>query len=496
MRRVLLPFLLLAVTAFGTVASAETPAPGPTAAVSVEGCPASGQRIPVDYSGLSIEWSMVPYWFGTSADTAVAATAELLRNLSSSSSTTGVLRIGGNSQDGYRWAPDGDTLGNTLFFGNITTGMIDALLEVARQSGWKVVLGLNLRDDQPAEAAALGRYAVDQDSGRNLIAVAPGNEPDSYLPRVEDYLERYGRYVVALNADPLTRAVPLTGPDVSNGADLGYIEALRRAHSDRLSFFGWHHYGNRPTLTKLLGPDVQERWLGRIGAAAQGAALTPSRMSEGNSVGRGGLGRVSDVTGSTAWLIDSMLTGAAAGLAGFNVHAWDNHYYQDRKWTARYTPFFVREGMTYPAPGVYALALMRSAAGRRFCDVKTTDLGTGLPGGTVKAWALTGLTERSMAVYLVNKGTSSDTSARVSVTLPPEVTGTVSMSRIHDLYGCGGRRTTINGTTLQRDGVLRWTPEPLQRNPDGTVTVALSPCQTALLTVDRDELGAPLPPPF
>ena len=64
--------------------------------------------------------------------------------------------------------------------------MIDALLEVARQSGWKVVLGLNLGADQPAEAAALVRYAVDQDSGHNLLAVAPGNEPGTYLPRTED----------------------------------------------------------------------------------------------------------------------------------------------------------------------------------------------------------------------------------------------------------------------------------------------------------------------
>ena len=97
MRRVLLPFLLLAVTA-----EAPTSEPGPTTSVAVQDCPATGQLVPVDYLGLSIEWSMVQHWFGTSTEGAVGATAALLRNLSSSSSTAGVLRIGGNSQDGYR----------------------------------------------------------------------------------------------------------------------------------------------------------------------------------------------------------------------------------------------------------------------------------------------------------------------------------------------------------------------------------------------------------
>lgn len=474
-------------------ANQSPPPPPPVTRVTVDACSPLGRVVPLDYLGLSIEWSMVPHWFGTSTDTAVASTVSLLRSLTATPLTGGVLRIGGSSQDGYRWTPNGDTTGNRLFFGKVTPGMVDALLEVARQSGWKLVLGLNLRDDQPEEAAALVRYAVTKDTAGSLLAVAPGNEPEEYLPRKEDYLARFDRYADALAADPLTRGVRLTGPDVSNGADLSLIADLRRDHQSRLAFVGWHDYANRPSLAKLLAPEVQARFVQRLTAAAEAASLTPSRMSEGNSVGRGGLGRVSDVTGSTAWTIDTMLTGASSGLAGYNLHAWDNHYYMQPGWKARYTPFFVRGGMAFPAPGVYALALLKHAPGRRFCSVTTV----APPGGTTKAWALSGLADRRLALYLINKGTTSAQSSRVSVALPPSYDGPVTASWIHDVRGCGGRGTTINGSPLQRSGVLTWAPRTLQRAADGTVEVPLAPCQTALLLVDRDEDGSEsLPAPL
>lgn len=490
MRRALLPLLVAGLVAgvSGLVPAARATdgPPAPTTAVSVGGCAVNAPVVPADYLGLSIEWSMVQHWFGTSADTTVDATVALLRALG----TDGVLRIGGNSQDDYHWVPDGDPATNQLFSGVVTTGMVDALLEVARQSGWHLVLGLNLKVDQPEKAAALVSYAVSQDTSRRLLAVAPGNEPDAYMPDITSYLERYGRYVDAIDADPLARTVPLTGPDVSNGVDLGWVEALRRAHSSRIGYLGWHDYGNRPSLATLLSPEVQQRFLSRVGLAEDAAALVPQRMSEGNSVGRGGLGRVSDVTGSTAWTIDTILSGAQAGLAGYHLHAWDNHYYRSHPLKARYTPFFVRDGKAFPAPGVYALALVKEVVGKRFCATTTRDLSADLAGDLVKAWAATGLTETSHVVYLVNKGTTSAHSAQVTVTLPP---GQVTASRILDLAGCGGRTTTVNGATLQPDGSLAWERAPLQRAEDGTVSVGVAPCQTVVLHVnDGPQLPAPL----
>jgi hypothetical protein len=478
---------LLAPVAGATGSSAGA---APVTTVAVGACEL-GTVVPTDFLGLSIEWSMVEHWFGTSTETAVPATVELLKTLRSSSLTSGVLRIGGSSQDGYRWDPEGTTARNSLFFGSITSGMVDALLEVARQSGWKVVLGLNLRTDKPEEAAALVRYAVTQDPTRVIMAAAPGNEPDAYLPDLEQYLERYGRYAEALAADPLTRTVLLTGPDSAHGKDLARIAALQKAHGSRLAYLGWHHYGNRPSLEKLLDPAVSERFRDRVLAAADGTGLTPVRMSEGNSVGHGGLRKVSDVTGSTAWTVDTVLTGAAAGLAGYHVHSWDNHYYQDPRWRARYTPLFVRGGKAYGTPGLYAMALLRDVSGRRFCD---TTVGAPPTGTGVKAWALAGLADRSSVVYLVNKGL--DDTERVRVALPAAHTGAVRASRIVDPEGCAGRAASLNGGVLQPDGSLTWTPEVLTRAVDGTVTVDLQPCQVLQLSVVRDDSDPALPPPL
>jgi hypothetical protein len=491
-RRALVPALLAALVAAATTSTAqEQPDPRPLTTVTVGDCEV-GAVVPTDFLGLSIEWSMVEHWFGRSGDAIVPATVNLLRSLRSGDLTQGVLRIGGVSQDGYRFVPDGSTADNKLFFGTITTGMVDALLEVARQSGWKVVLGLNLRNDDPAMATALTAYAASVAAPGTLLAVAPGNEAEAYLPDTDAYLERYGRYVDALDADLDARLVPLTGPDSAHGKDLARVEALRRAHGSRLAYLGWHNYGNRPSLKRLLQPEVSAQFRQRVALAAAGAGLTPVRMSEGNSVGHGGLSKVSDVTGSTAWTVDTILTGAADGLAGYHVHSWDAHYYNDPKWRARYTPLFVRDGVAYATPGFYALALLREVSGRRFCETAVE----APAGGTVKAWALAGLADRSAVAYLVNKGTAGADSARVVVRLPERMAGRVTVSRIVDVRGCGGRSASINSAVLQPDGTLAWTPQELTRDETGAVEVALSPCQTALVHVARSDDDPALPPPL
>jgi hypothetical protein len=124
----------------------------PTEVTQVVAAPCSySVDVPEDYVGLSVEWSMVEHWLGTSRLSAVQPTVELLKSVHAGPGG-GVLRIGGNSQDGYRWDAAGSTAHNELFSGAVTRGMVDALFEVARRSGWRVVLGLNLRADRPDEA--------------------------------------------------------------------------------------------------------------------------------------------------------------------------------------------------------------------------------------------------------------------------------------------------------------------------------------------------------
>jgi hypothetical protein len=467
----------LGISAAVAGAAVAAPAP-PVTTIAVTDCPADGVQVPADYLGLSIEWSMVPHWFGTSAAGAVQPTVALLDSLERAPAQAGVLRIGGNSQDLHVWRPDAPLTGNKLFEGVINRGMIDALLAVAERSGWKVVLGLNLRDNRPDEAVALTRYAMSRDRTHKLLAVELGNEPTVYLGNDSAaYIARLYSYVQALDADPVTRNVPIAGPSLANRADLGFLTSIRQAYGTRLPFATWHHYANRPTLTGLLSDAVSKEWTDRIEAATRAAGEVPTRMGEGNSVGGGGMDRVSNVMGSSAWQVDAMVAGAAAGLAGYHAHAWDGYYFPPDRRESWYTPFVVRGGLVYPRPTFYALALLRDLPGKRFCNAVTT-----VPlGDAVKSWTLIDPVTSKLLVYVVNKADA--VADDITLTTPLQYAGTASISRIGDPGGCGGKKSNIEGARLPTNGAFGWTPTTIDPVAASAFSIHLEPCQAALVEI-------------
>jgi hypothetical protein len=471
--------LAAAVLITAVAAGAAHAAPEPLGAtVAVTGCPNNGVQVPADYLGLSIEWSMVPHWFGTSAAGAVQPTVALLDSLEPDPQSTGILRIGGNSQDLHVWRPDAPVTGNKLFEGVINKGMVDALLTVAERSGWKLVLGLNLRENNPAEAVALTRYAISRDTTHKLLAVELGNEPTVYLGNDSTaYIARIYSYVQALDADPVTRNVMLVGPSLANRADLGFLTSMKQSYAQRMPFLAWHHYANRPTLTRLLGEDVSKDWTDRLEVVDRAAEGWRTRMDEGNSVGTGGLNRVSNVMGSSAWQVDAMLTGAASGLAGYHAHAWDGYYFPAEHRESWYTPFVVRGGLVYPRPTFYGLALLRQLPGKRFCQAVTT-----VPlGDRVKSWTLVDPKTSRLFVYVVNK--ADDVASDVTLTTPLQYAGAASVSRIGDPEGCGGKKSNIEGARLPTNGVYGWTPSTLDPTGPSAYSLRLEPCQSALLEI-------------
>lgn len=476
-RRTALAAVLSAVVLGATMAKAAPPVP--IATVAVTGCPADGVQVPSDYLGLSIEWSMVAHWFGTSRTNVVPPTVALLDSLESSPQNTGILRIGGNSQDLHVWRPDGDPKGNHLFDGVITKGMVDALLTVADRSGWKVVLGVNLKGNRPAEAVGLTHYALSRDVDHRIVGVELGNEPTVFFgDDTTSYMARIYSYVQALDADPVTNRVPIIGPSLANRADLAPLTAMRQSYGDRIPWLAWHHYANRPTLTGLLSSAVEKDWSDRIAAVQQAAGGAPTRMDEGNSVGTGGLNNVSNVMGSSTWQVDAMLTAAAAGIGGYHAHAWDGYYYPAAHRESYYTPFVVRGGLVYPRPSFYGLALLRDLPGKRFCNAVTT-----VPsGGHVKTWTLVDPTTQHLLVYAVNKG-ESDAAGDVALTTPMEYGGKASVSRISDPDGCSGRKSSIEGARLPTQGAYTWTPATVEPTAASLYSVHLDACQSALIDI-------------
>jgi hypothetical protein len=423
------------------------PLPGHIADSTISSQAPTGSPVPVDYQGLSIEWSMVEHWFGTSAATVIVPFVNLLTSLRRTD-TSGVLRIGGNSQDGYVWNPSGSTTGNKLFSGTVTPGMVDAIFEVARRAGWRVIFGLNLAGDNPTLAAALAQYVRGVDTTGQLLGFELGNEPNGYLKTVDAYMERIGRYVAALDASPATVGVPITGPAISENADVAYAAALWNAYSARMAFATWHDYANSPNLASLLTTAKIDELGQRITAMDGAVGVGHSRMGEGNSTGSGGIDGVSNVAGAGCWLIDAMLSAAFRGEAGWNTHSWDGYYYPAEARTCWYTPFVVRNGQVSPRPPFYAMALFKFAPGRRFVGVQTSNA----TGQLVRTWALRDPSGRTYA-FVINKG-GAGKAGTVGVTGPR--TGTAFLNLLAS-GGCSGKDPLIEGARLPGNGTYTWT---------------------------------------
>jgi hypothetical protein len=447
---------------------------------TIVSCPDTGATVATDYLGLSIEWSMIQYWFGTSRTSINTSLVNLLNSLELSSSTPGVLRIGGNSQDGYQWNQQGSTAGNGLFSGTINAGLVDALFEVAARSGWKVILGLNLRNNNPGMAQSLAKYVVSQDTGRNLLAFEIGNEPNGYLSRSE-YLARYQTYVDALDNDPATANKLITGPAISENADVTWAHDLWAKYqgTGRMPFATWHDYANAPNLGSLLQTSKITEFTSRIGAMNSAVGTQNHRMGEGNDTGNGGLDNVSNVMGKTAWLIDTLLAGAANGLRGYNHHSWDGYYYPADNRTCWYTPFVIRGGQASPRPGFYALALFKYALGRRFCGVSTANAS----GQLVRTWCVRDPATNRLYAYAINKGGTGKTGT-VSIIAPAGHTGTGFLNMMTDGGGCYGKQTGIQGSVLPANGSFTWTGTAINPVPGTTrYEFTLRECSTALLSI-------------
>ena len=463
-------------------AQARTPigsAPSRIAGSTIAGCPADGTVVPADYTGISVEWSMVQHWFGTSRTTINAAMVNVLKSLELDPWTPGVIRIGGDSEDGYRWERNGSTTRNGLFTGVINAGLIGAVFEVARRTGWKVIVGLNLRSNDPQMALHLARYVVQHDTGRNLSAFEIGNEP-AYLTEAA-YLARYRTYAGLLASDPVTSRAPITGPAISQSQNARWARDLWPVYrpTGRMPYATWHYYANASSLDRLLQTSTITKFNARISAMDAAVGRGHHRVGEGNDHGQGGLADVSDVTGKTAWLIDTLLDGAAHGLSGYDNHAWDAYYYPKQQLTAWYTPFVVRAGQISPRPGFYALALFKYALGRRFCDVSTSNA----PGQLVRSWAVTDPATHRLYAYVINKG-GIGKAGTVAVTAPAGHRGAGYLSVMTDATGCNGKTTAIQGAKLRGSGAYSWAGAAIHPIPGTTrYEFRLGECSTALLSI-------------
>ncbi|HVO34352.1 MAG TPA: hypothetical protein VMT21_02235, partial [Gemmatimonadales bacterium] len=333
-------------------ARAQAPAGDTLATISVE-TRRPGLTIPRDFIGYSLEVSTAGQGIGAfqGASTGAAAQSEqsvyalgrpgapnevyfhLMHNLGA-----GILRLGGNSQDNTCWnraaAPHPDACQAALDSADLALWAT-----AARASGWKLIVGLNLKQNDPAWALGEITEGVARAIPRRLVfALEPGNEPDLFgrTPyraqpyTAADQAREFAAYARAFRADPVARKCALAGPATCcgwrNPPDLDVF--LNGTRGAPLKLVTVHNYsattcgGQTVSIARLLSPELMDQVKEETArlAAKAGEYRLPIRMAETNSASCGGMPGVSNAFASALWGLDYAFTLARNGFVGVDFH--------------------------------------------------------------------------------------------------------------------------------------------------------------------------------
>ncbi len=355
---------LVALTVTSTPAAAQAATPVNIAIESQ----APGRPVPKRFLGLSFEAAALTQ---LAADANKGDLITLLRSLG-----PGVLRFGGITADqNVAWS-DPETPAPAWASSTIGPAQMEALGELAKRSGWQVLLTVGLAHFEP-QAAAREVAAAHRALGPYLAAVEIGNEPNAYgnhgfrgLPWIaQGYEEEVSDYRDAIEA--LTPGVPIAGPDVSGSglfSEWGSEEALAQTPA----LLTGHHYPlgcartPPPSIETLLSAAIR-------GAAARSLATymtvasesgIPFRMDELGSVSCGGVPGVSNTFASALWATGYLAQAMDDGLVGINLQGNPTNCFG-------YTPLCAPSAEASAAgnlraqPDWYALLMARSLIGYR-----------------------------------------------------------------------------------------------------------------------------------
>src|ERR1700733_1036254 len=303
---------------------------------------ATGPHMPIDFVGLSYEVQQLadPSFFS-------AQNRGLIREFKALSST-GVLRLGGNTSEFAYWKPTPDSpepehpqvrevVGEpkAQYYG-VTVEAVRNLSEFLQATGWTCVYGIGMGTNTPVRAAEEAVF-VAETLGDRLQYFQIGNEVDLFSHHLRDpktwsakaYLEEWLALARAIAAR--VPAAKFGMPDVASKiswlteiADQG-ASIQAPPHVTTLS----HHYyfGGPATnpdvnIPNLLKPATMQKVqnTANIATAAASKIGARVRMTEGNTCYRGGKPGVSDVFAAALWSADYSLLLASNDYSGVNLH--------------------------------------------------------------------------------------------------------------------------------------------------------------------------------
>ena len=312
--------------------------------------------------------------------------AAYLKTLGSS-----VLRIGGNTVDQTFWTSTGAPAPSWAI-ATITPADLTALASLARTSGWKVILGVNLEHYNPASAADEARYARAA-LGSSLQAIEIGNEPNfypQYSGNTARYFTDFQAYVSAI--EQAVPGVPIAGGDVysapTSSFQSAFVSSEHALSKPDIAELTSHNYpltasscGGGPTIAGLLGTSThnEEVTAAQQAAAGGGALGVPAVIDEGNSVVCEGQPGVSDVYASALWEVDDQLATALDGVQGDYMHGTVIQCGTAKPLFMYYTPLCAptaadaANGILAAQPEYYGLAAVHEIGAGQFLNLSNPD---------------------------------------------------------------------------------------------------------------------------
>ncbi|HSZ61973.1 MAG TPA: hypothetical protein VK828_09250 [Terriglobales bacterium] len=308
---------------------------------------ATGPHMPIDFVGLSYEVQQLadPSFFS-------AQNSGLIREFKTLSST-GVLRLGGNTSEFAFWKPKPDSPEPEhpqvrevegepkAHYYAVTPEAVRNLADFLQATGWNCIYGIGMGTNTPARAAEEAVF-VAETLGDRLEYFQVGNEVDLFDRHLRDpktwsaktYLQEW----LAL-ARAIAAAVPTAKfgmPDVVGGvswlteiADLWpSIQGPSIQAPPRVTTLTHHYYFGGPAtnpevnIPNLLKPATMQKVqnTANIASAAASKMGARVRMTEGNTCYRGGKPGVSDVFAAALWSADYSLLLASNNYSGVNLH--------------------------------------------------------------------------------------------------------------------------------------------------------------------------------
>lgn len=398
-----------------------------------------GNTIPANFEGLSYETGILaetPEILNENNKVLV----QLIKNLG-----PGLLRIGGDSSDETSWTGQERTsaTGNDA----LTTSDIDRLSAFSRATGWPVLFGLNLGNNNAAAAADEARYAYSKLQG-NLYALVIGNEPDVYhmfglrtpAYNTDSFHSDWETYRSAIRS--LVPQATFAGPGTAYNTD--WITAFGNNESGSIKLMDAHYYHTGPASDASINYNtiLGSNWkLGNILNVIRSEAAKhhlPYRITESNSVYGGGKAGTSDVFASALWALDLMWTIAENNGQGINFHG-GNHLV--------YSPVTIDNGVLTARPVYYAmLAFKYGAEGGAMLPVTTDHAQYKC---TAYACSHTG---GSYSVTLINKEESNDLGFTVQLN---KIVSDVKIDRLKAPGMASKTETSFGGNRVSADGTFK-----------------------------------------